>query len=34
LNTPRAVNMGFQADPDIETVIRDYIADEKIAVVD
>lgn len=33
LNTPRAVKMGFQADPDIETVIRDYIADEGIAVV-
>jgi len=25
--------MGFRADPDIDTVIRDYIADEKISVV-
>lgn len=30
--TPRAVSMGFKADPDIETVIRDYIQDEKIKV--
>jgi nucleoside-diphosphate-sugar epimerase len=30
LNTPRALDMGFRADPDIDTVIRDYIADEKI----
>jgi len=28
--TPRAVTMGFQADPDVETVIRDYIRDEGI----
>lgn len=33
LNTPRALAMGFRADPDIDTVIRDYIADEKISVV-
>jgi len=33
LKTPRAAGMGFQADPDIDTVIRDYIADEKIEVV-
>jgi nucleoside-diphosphate-sugar epimerase len=33
LNTPRALAMGFRADPDIDTVIRDYIADEKITVV-
>jgi nucleoside-diphosphate-sugar epimerase len=32
LNTPRALAMGFRADPDIDTVIRDYIADEKITV--
>lgn len=31
--TPRALSMGFRADADIDTVIRDYIADEKIAVV-
>ena len=30
LRTPRAVAMGFKADPDIETIIRDYIADEGI----
>lgn len=30
--TPRALAMGFRPDPDIDTVIRDYIADEKIAV--
>jgi nucleoside-diphosphate-sugar epimerase len=28
--TPRAAQMGFAADPDIETVIRDYIQDEGI----
>lgn len=28
--TPRAFAMGFRADPDVETVIRDYIADEGI----
>lgn len=33
LKTPRALAMGFRADPDIDTVIRDYIADEKILVV-
>jgi D-erythronate 2-dehydrogenase len=33
LNTPRALSMGFRADPDIDTVIRDYIADEHITVV-
>jgi D-erythronate 2-dehydrogenase len=30
--TPRATALGFAADPDIETVIRDYIADEGIRV--
>jgi nucleoside-diphosphate-sugar epimerase len=30
--TPRAAALGFQRDPDIETVIRDYIADENIRV--
>lgn len=30
--TPRALALGFQRDPDIETVIRDYIADEAIGV--
>jgi len=30
--TPRAFALGFAADPDIETVIRDYIADEGIRV--
>jgi nucleoside-diphosphate-sugar epimerase len=33
LKTPRALAMGFRADPDIDTVIRDYVADEKIRVV-
>lgn len=33
LETPRALEMGFRADPDFDTVIRDYIADEKISVV-
>lgn len=28
--TPRALAMGFQPDPDVETLIRDYIADEGI----
>src|SRR5262245_27491516 len=28
--TPRADALGFRADPDIETVIRDYIRDERI----
>jgi len=28
--TPRALAMGFRADPDIGRVIRDYIEDEKI----
>jgi len=32
LKTPRALEMGFRADPDIDTVIRDYIADEKITL--
>jgi nucleoside-diphosphate-sugar epimerase len=31
-NTPRALAMGFKADPDVETIIRDYIADEGIRV--
>jgi hypothetical protein len=30
--TPRALAMGFKPDPDIDTVIRDYIADEGIRV--
>lgn len=30
--TPRALSMGFKADPGIEAVIRDYIADEGIRV--
>ena len=30
--TPRAVDMGFGADPDVDTIIRDYIADERIQV--
>ena len=30
--TPRAQSHGFRHDPDIETVIRDYIADEAIRV--
>ena len=28
--TPRALELGFRADPDVDTVIRDYIADEGI----
>jgi nucleoside-diphosphate-sugar epimerase len=31
-DTPRALALGFRADPDIETVIRDHIADEGIRV--
>ena len=31
-NTPRASAMGFAADPDVETIIRSYIADEAIRV--
>jgi len=30
--TPRALAMGFRADADLETLIRDYIADEHILV--
>ena len=30
--TPRALAMGFAADPDIDTVIRDYVRDEGIAL--
>src|SRR6185436_11798381 len=30
--TPRALAMGFKPDPDVESVIRDYIADEKIKI--
>jgi nucleoside-diphosphate-sugar epimerase len=30
--TPRALALGFSADADIESVIRDYIADERIAL--
>jgi nucleoside-diphosphate-sugar epimerase len=29
-STPRALSMGFEADPGIEAVIRDYIADEGV----
>jgi nucleoside-diphosphate-sugar epimerase len=32
LETPRALAMGFRADPDIDTVIRDYIADENVRI--
>ena len=28
--TPRALEMGFKPDPDVQSVIRDYIADENI----
>ncbi len=28
--TPRAIAMGFKPDPDIDTVIRDYVADEGV----
>ena len=31
-DTPRALAMGFKADPGIEAVIRDYIADEKVKI--
>ena len=31
-NTPRALAMGFSADPDVETIVRSYIADEGIKV--
>ena len=30
--TPRALSMGFKADPDVESVIRAYVADEGIKV--
>jgi nucleoside-diphosphate-sugar epimerase len=30
--TERALSMGFKPDPDFETVVRDYIADENITV--
>lgn len=30
--TPRALAMGFKPDPDVDTVIRDYIADENIKI--
>lgn len=30
--TPRALALGFRADPDVATVIRDYIADENITL--
>jgi nucleoside-diphosphate-sugar epimerase len=30
--TPRALAMGFRADPDIDTIIRDYVADEAIRI--
>jgi nucleoside-diphosphate-sugar epimerase len=30
--TPRALDMGFKADPDVESIIRAYIADENIKV--
>jgi nucleoside-diphosphate-sugar epimerase len=30
--TPRALAMGFKADPDVDTLIRDYIADEGIRI--
>jgi hypothetical protein len=28
--TPRALEMGFKPDPDVDSVIRDYLADERI----
>ena len=31
--TPRALAMGFKPDPDVATLIRDYIADENIKIV-
>jgi D-erythronate 2-dehydrogenase len=30
--TPRALAMGFKADPGIDAVIRDYVADENIKI--
>jgi hypothetical protein len=30
--TPRALAMGFKPDANVESVIRDYIADEKIRI--
>jgi hypothetical protein len=30
--TPRALAMGFKPDPDVATLIRDYIADENIKI--
>jgi nucleoside-diphosphate-sugar epimerase len=30
--TPRALEMGFKPDPDVQSVIRDYIEDEKIPI--
>jgi nucleoside-diphosphate-sugar epimerase len=30
--TPRALQMGFKPDPNVESVIRDYMAEEKIKV--
>jgi nucleoside-diphosphate-sugar epimerase len=32
--TPRAASLGFAVDPDVETVIRDYVADEGIRLKD
>ena len=31
--TPRALAMGFKPDPDVDSVIRDYLADEGIKPV-
>ena len=31
-DTPRALAMGFQSDPGIGAVIRDYVADENIKI--
>jgi nucleoside-diphosphate-sugar epimerase len=31
--TPRALAMGFKPDPDVDSLIRDYIADENIKIV-
>jgi len=28
--TPRALQMGFKPDADVESIIRDYIADENL----
>jgi hypothetical protein len=30
--TPRALALGFKADPGIDTVIRDYISDEGVKI--